>query len=383
MSKHSEPPATETGVPSGQCVDEEYLSLKAKLEEAVQALNAFTLKQGSDGAALPNIPGGRGGPAVAVNQRSGHESKEGEDVLNSSRFTNLSHRSRDKGKCGSKGETKSKPKQVDSQEDEEDDSEDVDKGSKKNKEKHKKTDKQKEKGKPKDKTKKTKKEKRKSKKKRKQSTSSSSSSSSSSDETSSDFEDDIAASKAFKMHTAALPGISQFAFGEPGADWSAWVEHFENTVDGHITTKSKKELERCFLKLLPAYLNTMAHGTFVTCKHKSSWTKLKEELEEAFDDPEVAIKWKTDLSAYQWDKLIPLHIYKGNVVRYVNKHDKKYSKEAKKDAYFSRFVAGLPQDFYDFIDQQLYEDKQTVDNALRCAQKFKNKVWSFLKFEEF
>ena len=56
----------------------------------------------------------------------------------------------------------------------------------------------------------------------------------------------------------------------------------------------------------------------------------------------------------------------------VNKYDsdRRNSPKALESAYYSRFYAGLPEDYQGFIEQQLYDDKQTIDHAVRSAQRF-------------
>ena len=111
---------------------------------------------------------------------------------------------------------------------------------------------------------------------------------------------------------------------------------------------------------------------YTNCKHKNEWEKLKQELEDAFEDPEIRQNWKTNLAAYRWDGVQPLHVFKGNIIRLVCKYDSdlKVSPKALESAYYSRFHAGLPEDYQGFIEQQLYDDKQTIEHAVRSAQRF-------------
>ena len=39
--------------------------------------------------------------------------------------------------------------------------------------------------------------------------------------------------------------------------------------------------------------------------------------------------------------------------------------------YFTRFVGGLPDDYINFIGQQLYGKKRTIKHATQAAQQFK------------
>ena len=176
----------------------------------------------------------------------------------------------------------------------------------------------------------------------------------------------------WRTRPGTLPGISQFKFGEANENWTSWIKQFRNTVKGHTDPRDRKDLNKTCLKLLPAYLNSLAHDIYTNCKHKNDWSLLKKELEDAFEDPEIRQNWKTNLGAYKWDSSQPLHVYKGNVMRLVNKYDIEIqdTPAALDSAYYSRFHAGLPEDYQGFIEQQLYEGKQTIDYAVRSAQRF-------------
>ena len=167
-------------------------------------------------------------------------------------------------------------------------------------------------------------------------------------------------------------GIADFEFGSEGADWTAWVKKFQSTILNACSPRTTEEHHKYNLRWLPSKLNTAAHDIWLNCRHKGSWARVVKELEEAFDDPEVKQKWSTDLKAYTWDEKSPLHVYKGNVMRYVNKFDSEIrgSEKALKKAYYSRFVGGMPDDYVNFIETSLYDGKRTIDRALKVAQQF-------------
>ena len=170
----------------------------------------------------------------------------------------------------------------------------------------------------------------------------------------------------------ALPNLEPFEFGDEDADWTTWVKQYIRITKGFLCPKTTKELHRLCLQMLPAYLNSAAFNIFENCKYQDDWPNLVLELEESFDDPKIKQNWQTDFHAYTWDGKEPLHVYKGNVVRYVNKYDvdlRGLTKSLRK-AYLNRFLAGLPVDYHDFIDQQLHDGDSTVENALKSAQKF-------------
>ena len=171
---------------------------------------------------------------------------------------------------------------------------------------------------------------------------------------------------------AALPNLEPFEFGDEDADWTTWVKQYIRITKGFLCPKTTKELHQLCLQMLPAYLNSAAFNIFENCKYQDDWPNLVLELEESFEDPRIRQNWQTDFQAYRWDEKEPLHVYKGNVVRYVDKYDvdlRGLTKPLKK-AYLSRFLAGLPVDYHNFVDQQLHDGDRTVENALKSAQKF-------------
>ena len=171
---------------------------------------------------------------------------------------------------------------------------------------------------------------------------------------------------------AALPNLEPFEFGDEDADWTTWVKQYVLITKGFLCPKTTKELHQLCLQMLPAYLNSAAFNIFENCKYQDDWPNLILELEESFEDPRIRQNWQTDFQAYRWDEKEPLHVYKGNVVRYVDKYEvdlRGLTKPLKK-AYLSRFLAGLPVDYHNFVDQQLHDGDRTVENALKSAQKF-------------
>ena len=151
------------------------------------------------------------------------------------------------------------------------------------------------------------------------------------------------------------------------------MKKFEGTVKSACDPWDEAEHHRMNLEWLPSYLNLAAHDIFLNCRHRNNWKKVVLELEEAFDDPSIRQRWATDFRAYTWDEKIPLHVYKCNVMHFVNKFETEICRipEARKKAYFTRFVSGLPDDYIDFIEQKLYGNKRTIDHALKVSQQLK------------
>ena len=189
-----------------------------------------------------------------------------------------------------------------------------------------------------------------------------------------DIEDDDRASRRgnFRRQPTSL-NIEEFNFGEDSADWTSWVRKFQGTVKSAYNPRDEAEHHKLNLRWLPTYLNIAAHDIFLNCRHRKNWRKVVEELEEAFDDPGIKQRWATDLKAYMWDQKIPLHVYRSNVVHFVDKFELglRQAPVARKKAYFTRFVGGLPDDYINFIEQQLYGNKQTIEHALKVSQQFK------------
>ena len=244
-------PAADSEVPTGHIthgeanrIREEMSLLTTQLNNAVEVINRLTTHCAEEGTNLPNIPGQIAG-SVAHHPR-GEESTQPSNnpEHNKDRLTPASQRSKSKGKHGpntkkkgkqSSGPTISMQEQGDEQSDH-----DYDTDSSKRNRSHS------------------------SRKKTPQV-----------EETSSEDESPKCSSR-FKRQTSALPGIKPFKFGEPDADWTSWVLQFTHTIQGHLDTESDKELHKACLRLIPAYLNPMAHTVYANCTYKNDWTKINE-----------------------------------------------------------------------------------------------------------
>jgi len=104
-----------------------------------------------------------------------------------------------------------------------------------------------------------------------------------------DSSDDERQRNKYRRKPNSLP-MKEFNFGDKAADWTSWIKKFENIVFAAEEPSTREEHHKSNIKWLPAYLNTLAHDIFVNCKNRKNWTKLKRELEDAFDDPEVKQK---------------------------------------------------------------------------------------------
>lgn len=157
-------------------------------------------------------------------------------------------------------------------------------------------------------------------------------------------------------------------------EWSSWAHQFEDIIKGHLDILEEAELHRMCLRLIPAYLDQTAYNIFSHCKNRHDWLELSAELDDAFEDSEKQQNWILDMEAYSWDTSKPLHIYKAHIIRYVNrlKSGSHCSTKALENDYFTHFLAGLPNDYQDFIDQQLFDEERTIDCALKVALRYKS-----------
>ena len=109
------------------------------------------------------------------------------------------------------------------------------------------------------------------------------------------------------------------------------------------------------------------------CVNRKDWIKLKKELTIAFDDPIIRAEWKNNPNVYMWDEYNEsLNTYCSKVKRYVDTYDDDIAgiPEAVRNRYYSRFVAGLPEDYQDRVRMSISFKKQNVDRALDVCIRF-------------
>ena len=158
-------------------------------------------------------------------------------------------------------------------------------------------------------------------------------------------------------------------------DWPVWVQKFEVAVDRATNPHSKARHYRHCLDWLSLHLEESAHTIWQRCVYKDSdWAKLKEELEDGFEDPKFRDSWKTDPYAYKWEDGVPLQTYYSQIIRFINKYDIEIRDHppAQKVQYYKRFLNGLPDDYRQQVHVSLTTKKEDISRAMEICKKFQS-----------
>ena len=161
--------------------------------------------------------------------------------------------------------------------------------------------------------------------------------------------------------------IKNFSSTNKEQDFSIWVKQFQEAVNKALNPHTKRKHDTLCLQWISNSLESDAFAIYNRSEHQmSDWTKLKKELEQAFEDPAIRADWKTNLRAYTWDEKIPLQAYAAKVKHYVDIFETEMAEcpAAIKSQYYLRFVNGLPEDYFDQVRLNIPTNSTSIDKAL-------------------
>ena len=168
--------------------------------------------------------------------------------------------------------------------------------------------------------------------------------------------------------------ITSFSLANKAQEFPLWVNQFEEAVNICFNPHSQRRHFAYCLQWLPGSLDADAFSIWRECQHaKSDWVKLKEELEEKFEDPAERMDWLNNPYALKWDEENEsLHIFASKVRRKVNTFDSQYadSEAARAPLYFTRFMNGMPKDYFRYLTLRLPSRCQSLEKALEISVQF-------------
>ena len=172
-----------------------------------------------------------------------------------------------------------------------------------------------------------------------------------------------------------VPGVKEFNHGSKQV-FAIWVDKFEAGVKKGVNPHSQRRHFRQCLEWLPNYLGSEAYAIWNRSPHKDTdWLALKKELKLEYEDPIIRAEWKCNLRAYTWDESKEsLHTYCSKVKQYVDSFETDLldGSKAKLDAYFIRFISGLPNDYQDQIKMSMPTSKQCIKRAYDISLRYQS-----------
>ena len=170
--------------------------------------------------------------------------------------------------------------------------------------------------------------------------------------------------------------IDKFSNENKDMDFVVWVNQFEEAVmRAHNPHSRRRHMKYC-LRWFPNCLQPCAYSIWHRATNrKSDWEALKSELTEAYEDPTIREEWSSNFKAYMWDEAnVSLQTYCAKVQRYVDTFDTHLADcpPAKKQNYYSRFIAGLPDDYNDYVRLSMPPKSADVVKARDLCIKFQN-----------
>ena len=179
-----------------------------------------------------------------------------------------------------------------------------------------------------------------------------------------------------KERTPSEIPIEKFEYGSVNADFAEWVDRFEVAVRTATNAVGQARLEELFLQWVSLKMNEAARPIFHNCPSRSTnWLKLKTELTEGFEDPDVKRKWARNPQAYMRPKGMNLQVYKAKVLALVRKYSPWVVDQpiAYQMELYTRFLNGLDKACRDYVDEAIAYGKESIELAYNAACKFENK----------
>ena len=169
--------------------------------------------------------------------------------------------------------------------------------------------------------------------------------------------------------------INLYSTSDKTLDFVIWADQFEEAIMQQTNPHSRARHWKQCLKWLPLSLKPDAYAIWQRARktHKD-WPSLRAELEEAFIDPQIRSEWGSSMKAFMWDEVMPLRDYRAKVERLVDTFDKELANNevGRKKQYYSRFVNGLTDDYYDFLQLNMPSKSTDLDKAMDTCLRFQN-----------
>ena len=168
--------------------------------------------------------------------------------------------------------------------------------------------------------------------------------------------------------------ITPYSMANKDQEFPLWINQFEEAVNLSFNPHSQLRHFAYCLQWLPGSLEADAYSIWKECQYaRSDWVKLKEELKGKFEDPAERKDWFSNPHALKWDEENEsLHIFASKVRRKVNTFDSQYadSEAARAPLYFTRFMNGMPKDYFRYLTLRLPSRCQSLEKALEISVQF-------------
>ena len=160
--------------------------------------------------------------------------------------------------------------------------------------------------------------------------------------------------------------IKPFSYSEKGQDIKLFLKRYKWAVHSTLAADADDDAKKeACLRHIPTKLDDLSLQIYEASENQDDWDALQAELIEKLSDPGRKQNFQEQRDYLKWDQKAPLHIFENEVITTTRTL---YDEIADNDNLFNkeihqRFLAGLPEDYRDFVDICL--PPRTYDSAFK------------------
>ena len=166
--------------------------------------------------------------------------------------------------------------------------------------------------------------------------------------------------------------VKPFVFGG-SQEFDIWLKRYIRAVDAALAaTATAEQKTAAYLRYIGTKLDDFSHRIYEASEHTADWVELKKELLTKLSDPAKAQAFRDNVDSIKWDQEMPLHSYENIIITSTRDLDPDVAANDnvfKRDT-FKRFLAGLPQDYQNYIDMSMPMRTYDIKQARERAEKF-------------
>ena len=167
--------------------------------------------------------------------------------------------------------------------------------------------------------------------------------------------------------------IKPFSYSEKGQDIKLFLKRYMWAVHSTLAADADDDAKKdACLRHIPTKLDDLSLQIYEASENQDDWDELQKELIEKLSDPSRKQNFQEQRDYLKWDQKVPLHIFENEVITTTRTL---YDEIVDNDALFQReihqrFLAGLPEDYKDFVDIGLPPRTYDIKKARERAEKY-------------
>ena len=171
--------------------------------------------------------------------------------------------------------------------------------------------------------------------------------------------------------------IKPFSYSEKGQDIELFLKRYKWAIASCLPADADDDAKKsACLRHIPTKLDDLSLQIYEASENQDDWDELQAELIQKLSDPGRKQNFQEQRDYLKWDQRVPLHIFENEVITTTRTL---YDEIADNATLFQkeihqRFLAGLPEDYRDFVDIGLPPRTYDIKKARERAEKYQEIV---------